>query len=106
MDGPAIEPREELDFTPEIAARTQATYERVKDVIPSFEWPHFAPEIDAIQALKRRRNAIILAHNYQAPEIFHGVADIVGDSLELARRAAETDADVIVQAGVHFMAET
>ncbi|MBV8407155.1 MAG: quinolinate synthase NadA [Alphaproteobacteria bacterium] len=81
-------------------------YEKVKSVIPPFEWSEFAPDVDAILALKRSRNAVILAHNYQTPEIFHGVADIVGDSLALAREAMKTDADVIVLAGVHFMAET
>ncbi|MDX1605956.1 MAG: quinolinate synthase NadA, partial [Candidatus Competibacterales bacterium] len=97
---------EHLPFTPEIEVRTESLYQRLKNVVPRIEWPLFAPEIDAINRLKRERNAIVLAHNYQTPEIFHGVADIVGDSLALARRAAETDADVIVQAGVHFMAET
>src|SRR5262249_61624697 len=81
-------------------------YERVKSVIPPFEWSEFAPDVDAILALKRERNAVILAHNYQTPEIFHGVADIVGDSLALAREAMKTDADVIVLAGGHFMAGT
>src|SRR5689334_2493229 len=81
-------------------------YRRVASVIPPIEWPLFAEDIAAILALKRRRNAIILAHNYQTPEIFHGVADIVGDSLALAREAVATKADVIVLAGVHFMAET
>ena len=100
------EPVARLPFTPEVEARTTAIYERVKHVIPPFDWPGFAPEIDAINRLKRERNAIVLAHNYQTPEIYHGVADIVGDSLALARMAAETDAAVIVQAGVHFMAET
>ena len=83
-----------------------ALYGRVKHVIPAIEWRVFADDVDAILALKRARNAVILAHNYQTPEIFHGVADIVGDSLALAREAAKTDAAVIVLAGVHFMAET
>jgi quinolinate synthase len=90
----------------ELVARTAGLYERVKTVIPSIEWPLFAGDIEAILALKRARNAVILAHNYQTPEIFHCVADIVGDSLALAREAAKTDADVIVLAGVQFMAET
>ncbi|MES0137784.1 quinolinate synthase NadA [Mesorhizobium sp. M0016] len=81
-------------------------YERVRRVIPPIEWPAFAEDIKAILALKRERNAIILAHNYQTPEIFHCVADIVGDSLALARTAATVEAQVIVLAGVHFMAET
>lgn len=81
-------------------------YERVRRVIPPSEWPAFAEDIEAILALKRERNAIILAHNYQTPEIFHCVADIVGDSLALARTAATVEAQVIVLAGVHFMAET
>src|SRR4249919_1338851 len=79
-------------------------YDKVKSVIPPFEWSEFAPDVDAILALKRARNAVILAHNYQTPEIFHGVADIVGDSLALAREAMTVDAEVIVLAGVHFMA--
>src|SRR5580658_3949519 len=87
-------------------ARTGPIYDRMSRVVPAIEWPFFAPDIDAILTLKRRRNAIILAHNYQTPEIFHGVADIVGDSLALAREAARAEADVIVLAGVHFMAET
>ncbi len=95
-----------LDYTPEIEAETAHLYERVKDVVPSIEWPFFAPTIKAINDLKETRNAVILAHNYMTPEIFHCVADIVGDSLQLAKEAAKTDADVIVQCGVHFMAET
>ncbi|MBR1142266.1 quinolinate synthase NadA [Bradyrhizobium sp. AUGA SZCCT0431] len=87
-------------------ARTAPLYERVKRVIPPPEWATFAGDVDAILDLKRRRNAVILAHNYQTPEIFHGVADIVGDSLLLAREATKVAADIIVLAGVHFMAET
>jgi quinolinate synthase len=86
--------------------RTAPLYARVQHVIPPMEWSVFADDIDAILALKRRRNAVILAHNYQTPEIFHCVADITGDSLALAREAMKTDAEVIVLAGVHFMAET
>src|SRR6266550_7644862 len=81
-------------------------YGRVRHAIPAIEWPIHAQDIDAIMTLKRTRNAVVLAHNYQTPEIFHCVADFVGDSLALAREAAKTDAKVIVQAGVHFMAET
>ncbi|HEY8336989.1 MAG TPA: quinolinate synthase NadA [Tardiphaga sp.] len=81
-------------------------YTKVQRAIPAIEWPVFAEDIDAIIALKRSRNAVILAHNYQTPEIFHCVADIVGDSLALAREAMKVDADVILLAGVHFMAET
>jgi quinolinate synthase len=86
--------------------RSAALYEKVKSVIPPMEWATFADDIDAILKLKKQRNAIILAHNYQTPEIFHGVADIRGDSLALAREAAKAETDVIVMAGVHFMAET
>jgi quinolinate synthase len=78
----------------------------VQHAIPAIEWPAFAKDIDPIIALKKSRNAVILAHNYQTPEIFHCVADIVGDSLALAREAMHVEADVIVLAGVHFMAET
>jgi quinolinate synthase len=95
-----------LEHSVSSVARTQPLYQRVKSVIPPIEWAGFAGDIEAILDLKRASNAVILAHNYQTPEIFHCVADIVGDSLALAREAMKVDAEVIVLAGVHFMAET
>ncbi len=99
-------PRPNLDWTPEVEAATAYLYERVSKVIPPVEWPFHAPYVKAINDLKHVRNAIILAHNYQTPEIFHCVADFSGDSLQLAKLAAKSDAEVIVQGGVYFMAET
>ena len=98
--------RSVLEYTPEVARATASILNRVRGVIPEIEWPAHAPYVAAINELKQRRNAVILAHNYQTPEIFHGVADITGDSLALAQQAAKSDADVIVLCGVHFMAET
>ncbi|MEP9348898.1 quinolinate synthase NadA [Xanthobacter sp. KR7-225] len=91
---------------PDSFARTQALYEKIRRVVPPADWALVCDDVEAIWRLKRERNAVILAHNYQTPEIFHGVADIVGDSLALAREAMTVDADVIVLAGVYFMAET
>lgn len=82
------------------------TYDEVRHVIPEVEWATLAPDIEAIERLKREQNAVILAHNYMTPDVFLGVADIRGDSLALAREAQHVEADTIVLAGVHFMAET
>src|SRR4029078_12325525 len=94
-----------LDYTPAVALATEPIHDRVRSVIPDLEWPVHAPYIAAIHELKRRRNAVVLAHNYQTPEIFHGVAAFVGDSLALAQQGAKTDAEVIGLGGVQLMAE-
>jgi quinolinate synthase len=95
-----------LSFTPAVEIATAPLWEKVRRHVTPLEWRLQAPLIDDINRLKREKNAVILAHNYMTPEIFHGVGDFVGDSLGLAREAARSDAAVIVQAGVHFMAET
>nr|WP_312161892.1 quinolinate synthase NadA [Phenylobacterium sp.] len=93
-------------FTPAVEAATSPMWEKVKHHVTPMEWRLHAPLIAEINRLKREKNAVILAHNYMTPEIFHGVGDYVGDSLGLAKEAAKSDAAIIVQAGVHFMAET
>jgi quinolinate synthase len=99
-------PMPDLTYTPEVEAAVGHLYEKMSHAIPRIEWPVHAPYIKAINELKKVRGAAILAHNYQTPEIFHGVSDIVGDSLQLAKEATKVDADIIIQCGVHFMAET
>lgn len=94
------------EYSPVIAKETEALYERVKNIIPEMEWPNLAPYIWEINRLKKEKDAVILAHNYMTADIFNCVSDISGDSLQLAQEAAKVKASTIVQAGVHFMAET
>lgn len=102
IDGPP----EGLDYNDEVKAATDHLYDEVKDFIPEFEWPAYAPLVHAINTLKKEKNAVILAHNYMTPDIFGLVGDYTGDSLGLAIEATKTDAQMIIQGGVHFMAET
>src|ERR1035437_5574218 len=97
---------QQLKYTDEVAESTAPFYARVTRFYPEKIWQGLAPYVHEINRLKREKNAVILAHNYMTPDIFHCVADVVGDSLALAREACKLDAEIIVQAGVHFMAET
>lgn len=99
-------PGKDLPYDDEVKAATDHLYEQVSDFIPEFEWPAYAPLVYAINKLKKEKNAVILAHNYMTPDIFGLVGDYRGDSLGLAIEATKTDADMIIQGGVHFMAET
>ena len=95
-----------LEYNDEVKAATDHLYDEVSDFIPKFEWPAYAPLVHAINTLKKKKNAVILAHNYMTPDIFGLIGDYKGDSLGLAIEATKTDADMIIQGGVHFMAET
>ena len=102
----ALSQHYDLTPNPELAESMSDIYQRMSRVVSPVDWVLYAPYVKAINELKAKRNAVILGHNYMTPEIFHGISDFVGDSLQLAIKATEVEADVIVQCGVHFMAET